>query len=141
MMYNVYDLKCYVEMATKLYFNYYWAAHNIGDLFVADFERLKIDLLDMTDELYTNAEITIVSRCKVNQPRFDIILKGDDVYKLSIDWTYAGRYGDNHIEKFALFKNGEVLDMNEDIDWKITDALHKTARRCLVRPDEFDKRN
>lgn len=141
MMYNGYALKAYVETATRLYFNYYWTAHNIGDLFVADFEKLKIDLFGMTDELYTNAEITIVSRCKVNQPRFDIILKDDDVYKLSIDWTYAGRYGDDHIEKFALFKNGKVINMNEDIDWKIADALHKTATRCLVRPDEFDKRN
>nr|DAT84483.1 MAG TPA: hypothetical protein [Caudoviricetes sp.] len=141
MMYNGYALKCYVDMATRLYFNHYWTAHNIGDIFAAEFEKFQIDLLGIVDELYTNAEITIVSRCEANQPRFDIILKGDDVYKLSIDWTYAGRYGDDHIEKFVLFKNGEPLDMNEDIEWKITDALYKTATRCLVRPDEFDKRN
>lgn len=141
MMYSGYDLKRYVEMATKLYFNHYWAAHIIGDIFAAEFEKIQMDLLGMTDELYTDAEITIVSRCKVNQPRFDITLKGDDTYKLSIDWTYAGRYDDDHIENFALLKNGEPVSMTKGIEWKITDALYKTAVRCLVRPDEFDKRN
>ena len=140
MMCNEVDLKRYVDKLTKLYFAHFWAAYNIGDIFVTEFEEYQIELLTILDEeLYTDAEITVVSRCKVNQPRFDIILKGDDTYKLSIDWTYAGSYDDDHIEKFELLKNGEELDVTEDIECDITDALFKTVIRCLVRHDEFEE--
>lgn len=139
MIYNGCHLKLLIDTETKLYFNYFWASYNIGGIFTMEFEEYKMNLLNLVGELYTNAEITIVSRCEANKPRFDIILTGDDTYKLSIDWTREGRYGDDHIEKFALLKNGEKADMNEDIKCNIMDALYKTAIKCLVHSDESEE--